>query len=861
MSQKSKTCKRRKPTSSSSSNAPQFLPPTQPLPLQRQRSPSPPVGIHYTHPLPKRRVAAGITNLGNTCYANAVLQALSHAPELCDALDINPHRIDCPILKRKRKRIHAQAKAAAKAASVKGAATAALAANDEEEEFCVLCEVERHILKCHTQMETNDFDENTQHQFQPQQLTSSSPNTNQPLHAVSSTTAGGPVSPNAFIDGFTTHVAPTFKRGLQEDSHEFLRLLIEGMQKAAAACISSGGDEHFKTNGSSTTASTSFKKNAVPDVKSGYPFRLFRGLVESTVKCSHCQKTSKTLDPVEDLGLEVYNNSTVQSALDRQFGFEERLEGYKCDNCGKRGQASKITRLANVPPILTLQLKRFRYGSSGSDRSSSNNNHGSSNGRYNNSQQNQSHNSSSNGYNSYSQNNSSNGGNNNNYSTSNGGGSYGKSGSAKIEGHIAFKILIDLKKYLTSQLQSAEPISPPTALSTPGISKGGSINLCRLFAVIVHRGTTSHSGHYYAYIQDMDRSNQWWKMDDASVVSVTRDEVLRAEAYMLFYRVINHPISKDLEMEAKGKREEIRGKKAEVWTEHVAKKKERQMKLQQQQKQKEQQQQMNEQKKRLDVMEINEAEKKRKHHKEIVENPTLEKVQQQKKQPHKDLIDKKENGIKIEQVKLESTTNERNQKRRSPSDVSVPSSSVKKQHITAAITNKSSNATSLSTQANNSPSKQQKIPGGGQRWAKTNTKIPSSLLPTVSAAEEWVNESVSFNQEYFNEVIVQEAETMLKVGGGPSGVGAEDVQGGCQDLRRSILSFLSKIMTPSNDKKVNAKMFVLPGTDSAVCEGEELKGAKKDDAKSKSSMQSHGKTAIFSSPLIIPVSDANDTLL
>eukprot|EP00593_Proboscia_inermis_P008409 CAMPEP_0171304904 /NCGR_PEP_ID=MMETSP0816-20121228/14668_1 /TAXON_ID=420281 /ORGANISM="Proboscia inermis, Strain CCAP1064/1" /LENGTH=68 /DNA_ID=CAMNT_0011785307 /DNA_START=519 /DNA_END=725 /DNA_ORIENTATION=+ len=68
-------------------------------------------------------------------------------------------------------------------------------------------------------------------------------------------------------------------------------------------------------------------------------------------------------------------------------------------------------------------------------------------------------------------------------------------------------------------------------------------------------------------------------------------------------------------------------------------------------------------------------------------------------------------------------------------------------------------------------------------------------------------------------------------------------------------------MTPSNDKKVNAKMFVLPGTDSAVCEGEEQKGAKKDDAKSKSSMQSHGKTAIFSSPLIIPVSDANDTLL
>ena len=105
----------------------------------------------------------------------------------------------------------------------------------------------------------------------------------------------------------------------------------------------------------------------------------------------------------------------------------------------------------------------------------------------------------------------------------------GPSGSAKIEGHVAFKSILDIKPYLTRELQE-------------GTFKKA---FCRLFAVVVHNGKNSHSGHYVAYVNSLS-SKEWWKMDDAKVSRASMDEVLGCEAYMLFYRVVDHPVSKSL---------------------------------------------------------------------------------------------------------------------------------------------------------------------------------------------------------------------------------------------------------------------------------------------------------------------------
>jgi ubiquitin C-terminal hydrolase len=279
---------------------------------------------------------------------------------------------------------------------------------EDDAEFCALCAFESHIQQVHDSSQSKDK----------------------------------PVAPEAFIKGFVNHVAPWMRIGIQEDSHEFLRLLIDAMQKSCVKARNKGvNPQESPSAGDNTKADSGMS----PEDKE-YPFSLFRGTVESNVTCENCNASSSTMDPIEDIGLEVTVQSSasdsvspspltdVQTAFSR-FARTESLDGnYKCEKCGKVGRATKQSRLATIPPILTLHLKRFRYGDSGRGSDAI-------------------------------------------FRRS--GRSEVKSGSAKIDGHIKFDVCLDLKPYLTKEMQSK--------------TKSGM--LCRLFAVVVHAGKNSNSGH------------------------------------------------------------------------------------------------------------------------------------------------------------------------------------------------------------------------------------------------------------------------------------------------------------------------------------------------------------------------------
>ena len=52
-----------------------------------------------------------------------------------------------------------------------------------------------------------------------------------------------------------------------------------------------------------------------------------------------------------------------------------------------------------------------------------------------------------------------------------------------------------------------------------------------LTSVVVHKGKIDN-GHYISYARQY---GEWFRFDDSMVVQVAEREVLRAEAYMLFY--------------------------------------------------------------------------------------------------------------------------------------------------------------------------------------------------------------------------------------------------------------------------------------------------------------------------------------
>ena len=57
-----------------------------------------------------------------------------------------------------------------------------------------------------------------------------------------------------------------------------------------------------------------------------------------------------------------------------------------------------------------------------------------------------------------------------------------------------------------------------------------------LYAVANHRGATTHSGHYFAYVLNHEEK-QWYKMNDSVTEKIENERDLCGPlAYMLFYR-------------------------------------------------------------------------------------------------------------------------------------------------------------------------------------------------------------------------------------------------------------------------------------------------------------------------------------
>lgn len=104
----------------------------------------------------------------------------------------------------------------------------------------------------------------------------------------------------------------------------------------------------------------------------------------------------------------------------------------------------------------------------------------------------------------------------------------------KYEGKLDFPLTLDMYPYTSAVLESDDLDKQPQPMQC----------VYDLDCVVVHQGDHAHTGHYYAFCRVAmgdGKDMRWFKFDDEIVSATTTEEVLRQEAYLLFYGLRDIP--------------------------------------------------------------------------------------------------------------------------------------------------------------------------------------------------------------------------------------------------------------------------------------------------------------------------------
>lgn len=94
---------------------------------------------------------------------------------------------------------------------------------------------------------------------------------------------------------------------------------------------------------------------------------LFQGLYQNRLQCLKCGRTSTTYSPFMSVSLPIHairnKSTTLEQCLEAFFRQEilEKDEAWNCPGCRSRQKASKQMKIAKLPLVLCLHLKRFSH--------------------------------------------------------------------------------------------------------------------------------------------------------------------------------------------------------------------------------------------------------------------------------------------------------------------------------------------------------------------------------------------------------------------------------------------------------------------------------------------------------------------
>jgi len=166
------------------------------------------------------------------------------------------------------------------------------------------------------------------------------------------TTQTKAMSPKKILEGLSMVANNRMHIGRQEDAHEYLRYVLDAIQKSMLL-------EAKRTN----KIVNKINKECLHVKSTTVLHRIFGGYSRSRITCSVCKNVSDCFEPFLDLQLDLRNCSHIDECF-KKYSKLDLLTGdnaYKCENakCNKRRDATKQMTIEKAPQILTLQLKRF----------------------------------------------------------------------------------------------------------------------------------------------------------------------------------------------------------------------------------------------------------------------------------------------------------------------------------------------------------------------------------------------------------------------------------------------------------------------------------------------------------------------
>ncbi|KAH7105019.1 hypothetical protein BKA62DRAFT_691416 [Auriculariales sp. MPI-PUGE-AT-0066] len=173
----------------------------------------------------------------------------------------------------------------------------------------------------------------------------------------------GSVSPLAFVNKVRKE-HDTFRSAAHQDAHEFMNYLLNkiGEEIEHAARERERVAPAPASEDLSNSMTTSSRSNSRSHAKT-FVHALFEGVLTSETRCLTCENVSARDESFIDLSIDIEQNSSVTACL-RSFSASEMLcqrNKFFCDSCCGLQEAEKRMKIKKLPNVLALHLKRFKF--------------------------------------------------------------------------------------------------------------------------------------------------------------------------------------------------------------------------------------------------------------------------------------------------------------------------------------------------------------------------------------------------------------------------------------------------------------------------------------------------------------------